>query len=142
MEALTSGKYMSPKMDGLSSESGDDSSSGRTNGRRLVKNTEEYRKRRERNNLAVKKSRMKTKMKTQQMMDRVSQLKSENDELEENIKILTKELSILKDMFVAHAGNAHGVKLNDADLVKMLCEDSEVDEGVSLLMSLSQGPPL
>ncbi|KAK7085389.1 hypothetical protein SK128_014775, partial [Halocaridina rubra] len=59
--------------------------------------------RRERNNLAVKKSRMKTKMKTQQMMDRVTQLKSENDELEENIKILTKELGILKDMFVAHA---------------------------------------
>ncbi|XP_064082112.1 CCAAT/enhancer-binding protein gamma-like [Macrobrachium nipponense] len=133
---------MAPKMEGLSSESGDDSSTGRSSSRRLVKNTEEYRKRRERNNLAVKKSRLKTKMKTQQMMDRVTQLKTENDELEENIKILTKELSILKDMFVAHAGHAHGVKLNDADLVKMLCEDSDVDEGVSLLMSLSQGPPL
>ncbi|XP_066951545.1 CCAAT/enhancer-binding protein gamma-like [Macrobrachium rosenbergii] len=134
---------MAPKMEGLSSESGDDSSTGRSSSRRLVKNTEEYRKRRERNNLAVKKSRLKTKMKTQQMMDRVTQLKTENDELEENIKILTKELSILKDMFVAHAGHAHGIKLNDADLVKMLCEDSDdVDEGVSLLMSLSQGPPL
>ncbi|XP_068206785.1 CCAAT/enhancer-binding protein gamma-like [Palaemon carinicauda] len=134
---------MAPKMEGLSSESGDDSSTGRSSSRRLGKNTEEYRKRRERNNLAVKKSRLKTKMKTQEMMDRVTQLKNENDELEENIKILTKELGILKDMFVAHAGHAHGVKLNDADLVRMLCEDNDdVDEGVSLLMSLSQGPPL
>lgn len=129
-------------MEGLSSESGDDSSSGRSTSRRSTKNTDEYRKRRERNNLAVKKSRQKTKMKTQQMMDRVTQLKSENDQLEENIKLLTKELGFLKDMFVAHAGNAHGVKLNDSDLVKMLCEDPEMDEGVSLLMSLSQGPPL
>lgn len=130
-------------MDGLSSESGEDSSSGRLGSRRLPKSSDEYRKRRERNNLAVKKSRMKTKVKTQNMMERVTQLKTENLELEENIKILTKELGILKDMFVAHAGNAHGVKLNDEDLVKMLYEDSDdVDEGASLLMSLSQGPPL
>lgn len=62
-------------------------------------------RRRERNNQAVKKSRQKSKMKTQQMMERVTQLKGENEELEENIKILTKELSVLKDLFVAHAGN-------------------------------------
>lgn len=38
-------------------------------------------------------------------MERVTQLKGENEELEENIKILTKELSVLKDLYVAHAGN-------------------------------------
>lgn len=43
-------------------------------------------------------------MKTQQMVERVTELRTENEELEENIKILTKELAILKDLFVAHAG--------------------------------------
>lgn len=43
-------------------------------------------------------------MKTQQMVDRVTQLRTENEELVENIKILTKELGILKDLFLAHAG--------------------------------------
>ncbi|XP_045581572.1 CCAAT/enhancer-binding protein gamma [Procambarus clarkii] len=133
---------MAPKMEGIN-ESGDDSSGGNSSSRRPVKNTEEYRRRRERNNQAVKKSRMKTKMKTQQMVDRVTQLRNENEELEENIKILTKELGILKDLFVAHAGNAHGVQLNDAELARMLEETpEEMDEGVSLLMSLSKGPPL
>lgn len=32
------------------------------------------------------------------------QLKSENETLEEKIKLLTKELSFLKDLFLAHAG--------------------------------------
>ncbi|XP_042222669.1 CCAAT/enhancer-binding protein gamma-like isoform X1 [Homarus americanus] len=140
---------MAPKVEGVSSESGDDSSGGSSSGtsgsRRPVKNTEEYRKRRDRNNQAVKKSRLKTKMKTQQMIDRVTQLSTENEELEENIKILNKELGILKDLFVAHAvpltGNAHGVQLNEAALAKMLCEEPELDEGVSLLMSFSQGSP-
>ncbi|XP_071534887.1 CCAAT/enhancer-binding protein gamma-like [Panulirus ornatus] len=132
---------MMPKIEGVSSESGDESLNGNSNSRRLIKNTEEYRRRRERNNQAVKKSRLKTKMKTQQMVDRVTQLRTENEELVENIKILTKELGILKDLFLAHAGNAHGVRLNEAELAKMLSEDPEVDEGASLLMSLSQGPP-
>lgn len=132
---------MTPKVEGLSGESGDDSSSGgSTSQRQKVKNTEEYRRRRERNNQAVKKSRQKSKMKTQQMIERVTQLKGENEELEENIKILTKELGILKDLFVAHAGNAHGVRLCEAELSRMLCDDS-VDEAATLLMGLSQAPP-
>ncbi|XP_047470414.1 CCAAT/enhancer-binding protein gamma-like [Penaeus chinensis] len=132
---------MTPKVEGLSGESGDDSSSGSSSSRRLAKNTDEYRRRRERNNQAVKKSRQKSKLKTQQMMERVTQLKGENEELEENIKILTKELSVLKDLYVAHAGNAHGVRLCEAELSRMLCDDSEMDEAAALLMGLSQAPP-
>ncbi|KAK4310627.1 hypothetical protein Pmani_017815 [Petrolisthes manimaculis] len=134
---------MAPKIEGgMSSESGEESSSsGGTSSHPIPKTTEEYRKRRDRNNQAVKKSRMKTKMKTQQMQDRVSQLLSENEELEENIKILNKELGILKDLFLAHAGNAHGVQLNEAELAQMLSEDSEINEGVNLLMSLAKGSP-
>lgn len=136
------GMVMSPKMEGLSSESGEESSHGSSGaGRRLNKTSEEYRKRRDRNNQAVKKSRLKTKKKTQEMVDRVTQLRNENEELEENIKILNKELGLLKGLFLEHAGNAHGIRLNEAQLAKLLGEDYEVEKGVTLLMSLSQGTP-
>lgn len=74
----------------------------------LDKNSEEYRKRRERNNLAVKKSRNKSKLKTEETMKRVRELKAENDKLETKVKLLSKELSFLKDLFLAHAGSVHG----------------------------------
>ena len=54
---------------------------------------------------AVKRSRVKSKMRTQQTLERVNQLKTENELLEEKIKMLTKELGFLKDLFLAHAGN-------------------------------------
>lgn len=82
----------------------------------LDKNSEAYRLRRERNNLAVKKSRSKSKMKTQETLERVNKLKVENEVLEAKIKLLSKELSFLKDLFLAHAGNAHGQNLQDFDL--------------------------
>jgi len=88
----------------------------------LDKDSEEYRKRRERNNLAVKKSRTKTKQKTMETLQRVSQLRAENEMLESKIKLLTKELSFLKDLFLAHAGSAHGQNLSDVDL-SMLSEE-------------------
>jgi len=91
---------------------------------------EDYRKRRDRNNQviyqfvcklcmlfayvyyhrhshfsqAVKRSRVKSKLRTQQTLERVNQLKTENELLEEKIKMLTKELGFLKDLFIAHAG--------------------------------------
>jgi len=101
----------------------------------------EYKRRRERNNEAVKKSRQKSKQKTKAMMDRVDKLRNENDDLEENIKILQKELGILKDLFMAHAGEAHGVRLNETELAGLLRDDREINEGVNLLMNLSQGSP-
>lgn len=66
--------------------------------------SEDYRRRRDRNNQAVKRSRVKSKLKTQQTLERVNQLKTENELLEEKIKMLTKELGFLKDLFLAHAG--------------------------------------
>lgn len=82
----------------------------------LDKNSEAYKRRRERNNLAVKKSRSKSKMKTQETLERVNKLKVENEVLEAKIKLLSKELSFLKDLFLAHAGSAHGQNLQDLDL--------------------------
>ncbi|GAB6033360.1 hypothetical protein CHUAL_013125 [Chamberlinius hualienensis] len=67
------------------------------------KTSDEYKKKRERNNLAVKKSRTKTKMKTQETLERVNKLRAENELLESKIKLLSKELSFLRDLFVAHA---------------------------------------
>ncbi|XP_035678594.1 CCAAT/enhancer-binding protein beta-like [Branchiostoma floridae] len=72
------------------------------------KNSDEYRKRRERNNLAVKKSRDKSRQKTQETLRRVQELKEENERLELKIKILSKELSVLKDLFLSHAGSLPG----------------------------------
>jgi hypothetical protein len=37
-------------------------------------------------------------------LERVNQLKTENEMLEEKIRMLTKELGFLKDLFLAHAG--------------------------------------
>jgi hypothetical protein len=47
---------------------------------------------------------VKSKLRTQQTLERVNQLKTENELLEEKIKMLTKELGFLKDLFLAHAG--------------------------------------
>ncbi len=69
------------------------------------KNSDDYRQRRERNNLAVKKSRMRSKQKAQDTQQRVNELKEENERLEAKIKLLSKELSVLKDLFLEHAHN-------------------------------------
>lgn len=53
---------------------------------------------------AVKRSRVKSKLRTQQTLERVNQLKTENEMLKEKICMLTKELGFLKDLFLAHAG--------------------------------------
>ncbi|GFT68442.1 hypothetical protein NPIL_314541 [Nephila pilipes] len=106
-------------LDDLSSDCSSDSFRKTTKSKRvhtMDKDSDEYKKRRERNNLAVKKSRSKTKLKTQQTVERVNQLREENEMLEAKIKILTKELSFLKDLFLAHAGSAHGQNLTDAEL--------------------------
>ncbi|XP_048829672.1 CCAAT/enhancer-binding protein gamma-like [Brienomyrus brachyistius] len=81
------------------------------------KESDEYRQRRERNNLAVKKSRMRSKQKAQDTQQRVNELKEENERLEAKIKLLSKELSVLKDLFLEHAHNlADNVHPQSADV--------------------------
>lgn len=69
----------------------------------LDKESEEYRKRRERNNMAVKRSRQKSKTKTMLTQERVNQLRKENESLTKKIEILSKELSFLKELFMNHS---------------------------------------
>ena len=64
---------------------------------------EEYKRRRARNNEAVKKCRIKSRLKTKEMADKVTLLREENDMLSQKVQILTKELTLLKDMFLTHA---------------------------------------
>lgn len=70
----------------------------------VEKDTEEYRKLRDRNNEAVKKSRTRTKLRTQNTLDKVEKLRGENTKLEDRIEGLKKELELLKELFVSHAG--------------------------------------
>lgn len=65
------------------------------------KGTEEYRLKRERNNVAVRKSRDKAKQKSQETEHRVSALSDENKRLHERVAELTHELATLKDILKA-----------------------------------------
>ncbi|XP_014470433.1 PREDICTED: CCAAT/enhancer-binding protein gamma isoform X2 [Dinoponera quadriceps] len=87
---------------------------------------EDYRKRRDRNNQAVKRSRVKSKLRTEHTQKRVTQLKIENGLLEEKIKMLTKELGFLKDLFLAHTGsNQHAINVQDLNLNEVLADRPE-----------------
>lgn len=48
---------------------------------------------------------MRSKQKAQDTQQRVNELKEENERLEAKIKLLSKELSVLKDLFLEHAHN-------------------------------------
>lgn len=88
-----------------------------------------YCEKRQKNNDAVKKSREKTRQKTKETMDKVSQLKQENEMLEERIKLLAKELTFLKDIFMAHAGSAHGITVDDMEIQGLLEDDEDQMSG-------------
>ena len=72
----------------------------------------DYLAKRSRNNAAVRRSREKARSKAKNTNDRVSVLANENEMLEERIKLLTKELAFLKDIFLAHAGMYFELILN------------------------------
>lgn len=69
---------------------------------------DEYKKKREKNNEAVRKSRQKTKKKTMETAKRVEALKRENDNLEERAKTLNRELAQLKEMFCQRYSDGKG----------------------------------
>ena len=73
---------------------------------RLDKMSDEYQARRERNNIAVRKSREKSRAKAKETLQQVNKLRAENEVLEQKVQLLTKELSVLKDLFLAHAGSS------------------------------------
>jgi hypothetical protein len=68
--------------------------------RQPVKDTVEYFEKRERNNVAVRKSRDKAKQKQEETQQRVQQLVDENENLNKKLDLLTKELNVLKSLFI------------------------------------------
>jgi len=73
---------------------------GKEKGKKSVdRYSQEYRQRRERNNIAVRKSRDKAKMRNTEMQQKMIELGAENDRLHKTIEQLTRELSGLRDFF-------------------------------------------
>ncbi|VDM92475.1 unnamed protein product [Onchocerca ochengi] len=69
-------------------------------------NDEEYILKRKRNNDAVNRTRQKKRREETDTILRVEHLRKENVELEKKVEGLQKELSFLKEMFVAYATNS------------------------------------
>lgn len=63
------------------------------------KNSDEYRRRRERNNIAVRKSREKAKVRTRETEEKVKLLLKENERLQKRIELLMEELNVLRNLF-------------------------------------------
>ncbi|XP_063441905.1 CCAAT/enhancer-binding protein gamma-like [Mytilus trossulus] len=82
-----------------------DDNSSKYKRKKLEKGSDEYVMRRVRNNMAVKKSREKSRQKAKETMNQVDKLRKENETLEQKVTILSKELGVLKDLFLAHAGS-------------------------------------
>ncbi|XP_072536968.1 CCAAT/enhancer-binding protein beta [Salminus brasiliensis] len=76
-------------------------SSGGKGKKRLDKDSDEYRQRRERNNLAVRKSRDKAKMRNLETQHKVLELAAENDRLQKRVEQLSRELATLRNLLSA-----------------------------------------
>ncbi|KAM8851345.1 CCAAT/enhancer-binding protein delta [Spinachia spinachia] len=84
---------------GASSARSSPRKAGREKGKRVDRYSVEYRQRRERNNIAVRKSRDKAKRRNVDMQHKLLELSSDNDKLHKTIEQLTRELSGLRDFF-------------------------------------------
>lgn len=87
------------------------SSKGLSKRRQAEKGTNEYIERRERNNVAVRKSRDKAKQKQAETETRMKLLVSENEQLQKKCDLLTKELTVLKGLFT-NVGASVPIALN------------------------------
>lgn len=73
-------------------------SSTKSSKKNVDKGSDDYKKRRERNNIAVRKSREKAKVRSRETEKKVSELARENDTLFKRLQNLTKELDVLKEL--------------------------------------------
>lgn len=71
----------------------------RKTGKSVDKNTDEYKRRRERNNIAVRKSREKAKLRSRETEEKVKLLVKENERLQKRIELLSEELNVLRSLF-------------------------------------------
>uniref|UniRef100_A0A3Q3GXP9 CCAAT enhancer binding protein alpha n=1 Tax=Labrus bergylta TaxID=56723 RepID=A0A3Q3GXP9_9LABR len=73
--------------------------SGGKSKKNVDKSSPEYRLRRERNNVAVRKSRDKAKMRNMETQQKVVELTTDNDRLRRRVEHLTRELDTLRGIF-------------------------------------------
>lgn len=71
----------------------------RKNHKSVDKASDEYRRRRERNNIAVRKSREKAKLRSRETEEKVKLLVKENERLQKRIELLIEELNVLRSLF-------------------------------------------
>ncbi|XP_068607300.1 CCAAT/enhancer-binding protein beta [Brachionichthys hirsutus] len=94
-----------PGTPGPSGKSGSPPHGGKASGgkakKRLDKDSDEYRVRRERNNLAVRKSRDKAKLRNLETQHKVLELAAENDRLQKRVEQLSRELATLRNLLSA-----------------------------------------
>jgi len=74
-------------------------SNSRKSGKSVDKASDEYRRRRERNNIAVRKSREKAKLRSRETEEKVKLLVKENERLQKRIELLSEELNVLRSLF-------------------------------------------
>lgn len=72
---------------------------GKGSNKAVTKGSDEYLRKRARNNEAVRKSRVKSKKKIEETQLRVNMLTKENGELKTKVTLLTKELNVLRSLF-------------------------------------------
>jgi len=112
--------------EGSSSATGTQGSSSKTTTRKrkpLDKGSDEYRRRREKNNEAVKKSRIKSKVKTAETQEQVNDLIHENQLLNQKVASLSKEFELLKELYQAHAKNPE--TKDEVDLRTLMAPEGE-----------------
>ncbi|XP_030623188.1 CCAAT/enhancer-binding protein delta [Chanos chanos] len=83
---------------------------GKEKGKKTVdKYSPEYRQRRERNNIAVRKSRDKAKQRNLEMQQKLIELSAENTRLHKTVDQLTRELTSLRNFFKQFPNSSFGV---------------------------------
>lgn len=87
--------------------------SRRSSGKAIDKGTDEYRRRRERNNIAVRKSREKAKVRSREVEEKVKTLLREKDALLKRLEAVSGELSLHKQMYV------HLINLNHPEITEL-----------------------
>ncbi|XP_026494450.1 CCAAT/enhancer-binding protein-like [Vanessa tameamea] len=87
--------------------------SRRSSGKVIDKGTDEYRRRRERNNIAVRKSREKAKVRSREVEEKVKTLLREKEALLKRLEAVTGELSLHKQMYV------HLINLNHPEITEL-----------------------
>lgn len=94
---LSSASSSSPP--GTPSPSSRGQGSGSKHKKSLDKHSDEYKQRRERNNIAVRKSRDKAKIRNMETQHKVLELTAENERLQKRVEQLSRELGTLRNLF-------------------------------------------